>query len=195
VWTRLPTSGLTGSGGVRVGTEIALILSTPRDGWRRGGDFGRSTTRCWERDRLAACRYGAGLAPDIRNPLAIKGAAQFLEPSGSPGEGDPGCDRAEVNRLNGVPRSLYYFADAEAELRSGHRPERGCDADRKLSHTTHLAVRGIEASWSWRTRLAKSNGYACGALGRCGANRCVQCRGWQSIGQCRPGRPAITRTV
>ena len=63
-----------------------------------------------ERDRLAALgEMAAGLAHEIRNPLgAIKGAAQYLEPSGGDSSRCPAGTREflhiiveEVNRLDG----------------------------------------------------------------------------------------------
>jgi signal transduction histidine kinase len=70
--------------------------------------------RMKERDRLAALgEMAAGLAHEIRNPLgAIKGAAQYLDPTGRPG--DEGnllqVIVEEVNRLNGVVTEFLDYA-------------------------------------------------------------------------------------
>jgi signal transduction histidine kinase len=70
--------------------------------------------RMKERDRLAALgEMAAGLAHEIRNPLgAIKGAAQYLNPNGLPGdEGDLlQVIVEEVNRLNGVVTEFLDYA-------------------------------------------------------------------------------------
>src|SRR5690606_32549300 len=70
--------------------------------------------RMKERDRLAALgEMAAGLAHEIRNPLgAIKGAAQFLEPSGIGAEDREFLDVIveEVDRLNGVVTQFLDYA-------------------------------------------------------------------------------------
>jgi len=70
--------------------------------------------RMKERDRLAALgEMAAGLAHEIRNPLgAIKGAAQFLEPSGIDAEDREFLEVIveEVDRLNGVVTQFLDYA-------------------------------------------------------------------------------------
>src|SRR3954470_8987600 len=70
--------------------------------------------RMRERDRLAALgEMAAGLAHEIRNPLgAIKGAAQFLEPTQLGGEDDEVLRVIidEVDRLNGVVTQFLDYA-------------------------------------------------------------------------------------
>jgi signal transduction histidine kinase len=79
--------------------------------------------RMKERDRLAALgEMAAGLAHEIRNPLgAIKGAAQYLNPAGRPGdEGDLlQVIVEEVNRLNGV---VTEFLDYSRPIKSQLAP-------------------------------------------------------------------------
>jgi signal transduction histidine kinase len=70
--------------------------------------------RMKERDRLAALgEMAAGLAHEIRNPLgAIKGAAQYLDPSQlPPGDGEIlGIIVEEVNRLDGVVAQFLEYS-------------------------------------------------------------------------------------
>ncbi|HEX9242464.1 MAG TPA: ATP-binding protein [Anaeromyxobacter sp.] len=76
-----------------------------------------------ERDRLAALgEMSAGLAHEIRNPLAaIKGAAQYLDPSRLPAEDREFLDIVveEVNRLDGV---VTQFLDYSRPLKSSLAP-------------------------------------------------------------------------
>jgi two-component system, NtrC family, sensor histidine kinase HydH len=92
--------------------------------------------RMKERDRLAALgEMAAGLAHEIRNPLgAIKGAAQYLNPTGHPGdEGDfLRIIVEEVNRLNGV---VTEFLDYARPLKSSLAP---ADVNDILSRTLRL---------------------------------------------------------
>src|SRR5258706_4257256 len=78
--------------------------------------------RMKERDRLAALgEMAAGLAHEIRNPLgAIKGAAQYLDPSGLQG-GDAEILNIiveEVNRLDGVVAQFLDYSRPYASAAS-----------------------------------------------------------------------------
>jgi signal transduction histidine kinase len=94
--------------------------------------------RMKERDRLAALgQMAAGLAHEIRNPLgAIKGAAQFLQPTAN---GHGGVDAAgtkeflniiveEVNRLNNI---VSQFLDYARPYRGEQEPLEVNDVVRK----------------------------------------------------------------
>jgi signal transduction histidine kinase len=94
--------------------------------------------RMKERDRLAALgQMAAGLAHEIRNPLgAIKGAAQFLQPTAA---GQGGVDAAgtkeflniiveEVNRLNNI---VSQFLDYARPYRGEQEPLEVNDVVRK----------------------------------------------------------------
>lgn len=80
--------------------------------------------RLRERDRLAAIgEMAAGLAHEIRNPLgAIKGAAEYLEPSRGPKSDDAELLQVivdEANRLNSVvSQFLDYARPFRAELKT-----------------------------------------------------------------------------
>jgi two-component system sensor histidine kinase HydH len=108
--------------------------------------------RMKERDRLAALgEMAAGLAHEIRNPLgAIKGAAQYLNPPGHPGdEGDfLRIIVEEVNRLNGV---VTEFLDYARPLKSSLAP---ADVNDILSRTLRLLEsQGLPAGVSVALRL------------------------------------------
>jgi signal transduction histidine kinase len=76
-----------------------------------------------ERDRLAALgEMAAGLAHEIRNPLgAIKGAAQYLDPSGmQPGDAEIlNIIVEEVNRLDGVVAQFLDYSRPFPNASSG----------------------------------------------------------------------------
>jgi two-component system sensor histidine kinase HydH len=92
--------------------------------------------RMKERDRLAALgEMAAGLAHEIRNPLgAIKGAAQFLDPTQFKGEDGEflGVIVEEVNRLNGV---VTQFLDYSRPLKQNFGPT---DLNDVLTRTARL---------------------------------------------------------
>lgn len=91
--------------------------------------------RMKERDRLAALgEMAAGLAHEIRNPLgAIKGAAQFLVPSGRDGDDEwLQVIVEEVDRLNGV---VTQFLDYSRPLKSTLAPT---DVNDVLERTAKL---------------------------------------------------------
>ena len=95
--------------------------------------------RMKERDRLAALgQMAAGLAHEIRNPLgSIKGAAQFLQPTGSQ-PSDAGGTREflgiiveEVDRLNKI---VSQFLDYARPYRGDQNPLDINDVVRKTLH-------------------------------------------------------------
>ena len=94
-----------------------------------------------ERDRLAALgEMAAGLAHEIRNPLgAIKGAAQFLEPSELGGEEGEFLQVIveEVDRLNGV---VTQFLDYARPLKPAVGPIDVNDVVERTLRLLHTAV-------------------------------------------------------
>jgi signal transduction histidine kinase len=110
--------------------------------------------RMKERDRLAALgQMAAGLAHEIRNPLgAIKGAAQFLQPTagGSDGSVDAAGTKEflniiveEVNRLNKI---VSQFLDYARPYRGDQEPLDVNDVVRKTLQllAKEIAGKGIE---------------------------------------------------
>ena len=109
--------------------------------------------RMKERDRLAALgQMAAGLAHEIRNPLgAIKGAAQFLQPSASgTAKVDPNGTAEflniiveEVNRLNKI---VSQFLDYARPYRGEQEPLEVNDVVRKTLQllAKEGAMRGVE---------------------------------------------------
>ncbi len=100
--------------------EIALLMAVGEQA-AINIENSRLFEKVRERDRLAVLgEMAAGLAHEIRNPLgAIKGAAQYLEPTGRPGDASPPEDDAgeflqiiieEVDRLNRVVNQFLDYA-------------------------------------------------------------------------------------
>ncbi len=105
-----------------------------------------------ERDRLAALgEMAAGLAHEIRNPLgAIKGAAQFLDPAGLPGEEGEFVEVIveEVNRLNGV---VSAFLDYSRPLKQTFGPT---DLGEVASRTAKLIINDLPPNVTLTEELA-----------------------------------------
>lgn len=110
--------------------------------------------RMKERDRLAALgEMAAGLAHEIRNPLgAIKGAAQFLDPTQMDGEEAEFLQVIieEVDRLNGV---VTQFLDYARPLKSQPGP---VDVNDVLERTLRLIAAGVPEGIALETHLAAS---------------------------------------
>jgi signal transduction histidine kinase len=111
--------------------------------------------RMKERDRLAALgQMAAGLAHEIRNPLgSIKGAAQFLQPTGSQPADAAGTREflgiivEEVDRLNKI---VSQFLDYARPYRGDQNP---LDINDVVRKTLHLIDKersgGVEISTSF----------------------------------------------
>ena len=111
--------------------------------------------RMKERDRLAALgQMAAGLAHEIRNPLgSIKGAAQFLQPTGSQPADAAGTREflgiivEEVDRLNKI---VSQFLDYARPYRGDQNP---LDVNDVVRKTLHLIEKersaGVEISTSF----------------------------------------------
>jgi two-component system sensor histidine kinase HydH len=124
--------------------------------------------RMKERDRLAALgQMAAGLAHEIRNPLgSIKGAAQFLQPTGSQPADAAGTREflgiivEEVDRLNKI---VSQFLDYARPYRGDQNP---LDVNDVVRKTLHLVDKERSAERGDLDQLHRST--APGA-GRCSA--------------------------
>jgi nitrogen-specific signal transduction histidine kinase len=131
--------------------EIALILELA-DRVSTVIENSKLYDKMRERDRLAALgEMAAGLAHEIRNPLgAIKGAAQFLDPRGLPGEEGEFVEVIveEVNRLNGV---VSAFLDYSRPLKQNFGPT---DLHEVVTRTLKLIVNDVPKNVTIKEELS-----------------------------------------
>ncbi len=132
--------------------EIALILELA-DRVAMVVENSKLYDKMRERDRLAALgEMAAGLAHEIRNPLgAIKGAAQFLEPTRLPGEDGEFVEVIveEVNRLNGV---VSAFLDYSRPLKQNFGPT---DVGEVVSRTVKLIINDVPGNVTLRDEISE----------------------------------------